>query len=130
MNVMADELASCLFAISVVTNGFAVFIKIDGDFNIQSFLYVHLISPPPPPPPPPPPLSPLATYSTAYFGIILSAVIYLGWKLFKRGDQGFRKPAEMDLLGGSEEAEEDEKWWQENYVPPTTRWGKFMDWLL
>ncbi|EIM91355.1 uncharacterized protein STEHIDRAFT_153002 [Stereum hirsutum FP-91666 SS1] len=88
-----------------VTNGFAVFIKIDGNFDIQSFF-------------------------TAYFGVILTAVIYFGWKLFKRGDQGFRKPAEMDLLGGSEEADEDEKWWQENYVPPTTRWGKFVDWLL
>ncbi|EIM89167.1 uncharacterized protein STEHIDRAFT_94289 [Stereum hirsutum FP-91666 SS1] len=96
-------LIGCL--VLTITNGFACFIKIDGDFDIESFF-------------------------TAYFGIVFSAVIYCGWKFFKPGDQSYRKPEEMDIFGGTEEIEEDEKWWQENYVPPTSWWGRFMDWLL
>ncbi|ESK90552.1 proline-specific permease [Moniliophthora roreri MCA 2997] len=86
-----------------VTNGFAVFIKTDGHFDIQGFL-------------------------TAYFGIALSLAIYFGWKIGKR--TSIRKPSEMDLLGGLEEIDEDEKWWNEKYKPPTTLWGRFVEWLL
>ncbi|KAL0063219.1 hypothetical protein AAF712_009917 [Marasmius tenuissimus] len=86
-----------------LTNGFAVFIKIDGHFDIQGFF-------------------------TAYFGVMFSLVIYIGYKLFKRTSA--RKPGEMDLLGGLEEVDEDEKWWQANYRPPTTVWGRFAEWLL
>ncbi|KAL0573587.1 hypothetical protein V5O48_008364 [Marasmius crinis-equi] len=94
-------LISCVLL--TVTNGFAVFIKIDGDFDIQGFF-------------------------TAYFGVAFSLVIYCGWKFFKRSSA--RKPMEMDLLGGLEEVDEDEKWWEANYKPPTTIWGKFVEWLL
>ncbi|KAK7452685.1 hypothetical protein VKT23_012086 [Stygiomarasmius scandens] len=86
-----------------LTNGFAVFIKIGGDFDIQGFF-------------------------TAYFGVILSVFIYGGWKIIKRPSA--RKPLEMDLLGGLEEIDADEQWWKENYQPPTTLWGKFVEWLL
>ncbi|KAL1700073.1 amino acid permease/ SLC12A domain-containing protein [Schizophyllum commune] len=86
-----------------VTNGFAVFINIDGDFNIQGFF-------------------------TAYFGIALSLCIYFGWKLFKR--PALRKATDMDLTSGLEEIDADEEYWKQNYQPPTTRWGKFVDWLL
>ncbi|VDB87419.1 unnamed protein product [Peniophora sp. CBMAI 1063] len=86
-----------------VTNGFAVFIKIDGDFDIQGFF-------------------------TAYFGVAFSLAIYGFWKIFKRS--AVRKPLEMDLTSGLEEIDADEQWWKENYVPPTTLWGKFVDWLL
>lgn len=115
----------------IVTNGFAVFIKIDGNFDIEGFLYV--------PPLPRPFAYPVAHHrsiftslrSTAYFGIILTVIIYCGWKFLKRDGKGaFKKPTEMDLFSGAEEAEEDEKWWQENYVPPSTKWGRFIDWLL
>jgi len=68
------------------------------------------------------------TLSTAYFGIILSAVIFFGWKIFKRSKQ--RKLEDMDLLGGLKEIDEDEAWWKEHYIPPTTLWGKFVEWLL
>jgi len=67
-------------------------------------------------------------YSTAYFGVILSVLIYGGWKIIKRPSA--RKPLEMDLLGGLEEIDADEQWWKENYQPPTTLWGKFVEWLL
>ena len=66
--------------------------------------------------------------STAYFGIALSLAIYFGWKIFKRTSA--RKPIEMDLTGGLEAIDEDEQWWKDNYTPPTTLWGKFVDWLL
>ncbi|TRM67228.1 amino acid permease/ SLC12A domain-containing protein [Schizophyllum amplum] len=86
-----------------VTNGFAVFINIDGDFDVENFL-------------------------TAYFGFILSFGIYGGWKLFKR--PSMRRPETMDLTSGLEEVDADEAWWKAHYVPPSTRWGKFVDWLL
>ncbi|KAF9262569.1 hypothetical protein L218DRAFT_928953 [Marasmius fiardii PR-910] len=86
-----------------LTNGFAVFIKINGNFDIQGFF-------------------------TAYFGVAFSAIIYLGWKLIKRTST--IKASEMDLFGGLEEIDEDEKWWQANYTPPTTTWGRFMEWLF
>ncbi|KAF5368083.1 hypothetical protein D9758_004432 [Tetrapyrgos nigripes] len=86
-----------------VTNGFAVFVKLHDRFNTQEFL-------------------------TAYFGIMLSLIIYFGWKIVKRSS--FVKPLEMDLLGGLEEIDADERWWKENYNPPTTLWGKFVEWLL
>ncbi|KIY52295.1 hypothetical protein FISHEDRAFT_35595 [Fistulina hepatica ATCC 64428] len=86
-----------------VTNGFAVFIKIDGNFDIESFF-------------------------TAYFGIAFSLVIYVGWKLYKRTKPV--KPGEMDLTGGVAEIDEDEKWWNERYEPPTTCWTRFVEWLL
>ena len=109
---------------SSVTNGFAVFINIDGDFNIQGFLCVLLA------------FSLLSTFtilthpslSTAYFGIALSLCIYFGWKLFKR--PALRKATDMDLTSGLEEIDADEEYWKQNYQPPTTRWGKFVDWLL
>ena len=31
---------------------------------------------------------------------------------------------------GLEEIDADEEYWKQNYQPPTTRWGKFVDWLL
>ena len=67
-------------------------------------------------------------YSTAYFGVAFSLAIYGFWKIFKRSS--VRKPLEMDLTSGLEEIDADEQWWKENYVPPTTLWGKFVDWLL
>ena len=114
--------------ISSVTNGFAVFINIDGDFNIQGFLCVLTPSSLLPSPnhhhthPPP------SSLSTAYFGIALSLCIYFGWKLFKR--PALRKATDMDLTSGLEEIDADEEYWKQNYQPPTTRWGKFVDWLL
>ncbi|KIY72604.1 hypothetical protein CYLTODRAFT_440506 [Cylindrobasidium torrendii FP15055 ss-10] len=86
-----------------VTNGFAVFIKIDGNFNIQGFF-------------------------TAYFGVILSLAIYFGWKIIKGSK--LRKASEMDLMSGLEAIDEDEQWWKDNFIPPTTLWGKFVEWLL
>ncbi|KAF9025722.1 hypothetical protein BDZ89DRAFT_1102231 [Hymenopellis radicata] len=86
-----------------VTNGFAVFIKIDGDFDIQGFL-------------------------TAYFGVAFTLVIYFGWKIFKKSS--LRKASEMDLTGGLEAIDEDEQWWKDNFKPPTTLWGRFVEWLL
>ncbi|KAF8869246.1 amino acid permease/ SLC12A domain-containing protein [Mucidula mucida] len=86
-----------------VTNGFAVFIKIDGDFDIQGLL-------------------------TAYFGVVLTFAIYFGWKIFKRSS--LRKASEMDLTGGLEAIDEDEQWWKENFTPPTTLWRRFVEWLL
>ena len=86
-----------------------------------SFL-LTLIPQPPLYSPTPPPLS------TAYFGIALSLCIYFGWKLFKR--PALRKATDMDLTSGLEEIDADEEYWKQNYQPPTTRWGKFVDWLL
>ena len=59
-------------------------------------------------------------------GSIIAVVI--GWKLFKR--PALRKATDMDLTSGLEEIDADEEYWKQNYQPPTTRWGKFVDWLL
>ncbi|KAF9017102.1 hypothetical protein BDZ89DRAFT_1140979 [Hymenopellis radicata] len=94
-----------------VTNGFAVFIKIDGDFDIQGFF-----------------VSAASLWLTAYFGVAFTFVIYFGWKIFKKSS--LRKASEMDLTGGLEAIDEDEQWWTDNFKPPTTLWGRFVEWLL
>ncbi|PWN51660.1 hypothetical protein IE53DRAFT_385983 [Violaceomyces palustris] len=70
----------------------------------------------------------LQGFFTAYFGLGLFLVLFVGWKLVKR--TSFIKPSEMDFHSGKAEIDLDQAYWEANKVAPTTAWQKFVEWLL
>ena len=92
-----------MFVITLVciTNGYAVFF----DFNGPDFVAAYLTLP-------------------VFF------LLYFGHKLFTR-DWSWGHPVdEIDVITGLDEAEQIEADFEAKTIPPTTVWGKFIDWLL
>ncbi|KAH7629654.1 amino acid permease/ SLC12A domain-containing protein [Sordaria sp. MPI-SDFR-AT-0083] len=89
------------FAIIIVFNGFAVFIK--GNWDVSDFI-------------------------ASYIGIPIFFLLYGGWKLIKRPK--VVKPHEADLTTGKDALDAEDEYWQREYKPPHTIIEKFWDWLV
>ncbi|KAK1774268.1 amino acid permease/ SLC12A domain-containing protein [Copromyces sp. CBS 386.78] len=88
------------FAMIILFNGFAVFIK--GNWNVSDFI-------------------------AAYIGIPIFFLLYGGWKLVKRPK--FIKPYEADLTTGKAALDAEDEHWQREYKPPVTIIEKIWDWV-
>ncbi|KAH3686095.1 hypothetical protein WICPIJ_002932 [Wickerhamomyces pijperi] len=87
--------------ILTLTNGYAVFF----DFKASDFI-------------------------AAYITLPFFFVFYFGHKIYTRNWNWCYAIEEIDVLSGLDDAEREEVAWNEKWVPPTSLWGRFMDWFL
>lgn len=66
-----------------------------------------------------------SSFFSAYFTIVFFVIIYVSWKITKRAP--FIKPENMDFQTGLAEVDLHER--SLNYVKPSSRYERFMDWL-
>ncbi|KAH3685066.1 hypothetical protein WICPIJ_003943 [Wickerhamomyces pijperi] len=87
--------------ILALTNGYAVFF----DFNAADFIASYITLP--------------------FFG-----VFYFGHKIWTKNWKFYLPLEEIDVISGLDFADKQEMEYEEKFVKPTTKLGKFMDWAL
>ncbi|KAI7939276.1 hypothetical protein MJO29_014012 [Puccinia striiformis f. sp. tritici] len=97
----ASWIGVIMLTVIMFMSGFEVFLK--GGWSISDFLANYLTLP-------------------IFLGF------YLYWKIAKRTK--FVSPKHMDFVTGTRELDEMDAQEREKAVVPTTKWGKFIDWLM
>ncbi|PLW18937.1 hypothetical protein PCANC_12839 [Puccinia coronata f. sp. avenae] len=97
----ASWIGVIMLTLIMIMNGFECFLK--GGWSISDFLANYLTLP-------------------IFLGF------YLYWKITKRSK--FISPKHMDFVTGTRELDEMDALEREKAIAPTTKWGKFLDWLM
>ncbi|KAH3680617.1 hypothetical protein WICPIJ_008188 [Wickerhamomyces pijperi] len=71
-----------------------------------------------------------ADFVAAYITIPFFLIFYVGHKICTKNWILWRPVEEIDVTTGFDEAEKNEAYYNEIFKKPTTKWGRFVDWVL